>query len=68
MIHKKSKNSLNFAQQWANDLNQALLKHRGDKDFQMDLLESAIIYWRESMSDDEKEDAFIYLLGLLSRV
>ena len=66
-IRNNSRDSIGFTHKWANDLNNALIKHKDDDPFIMDLLESAITYWSEEMSEEEKIDSFVFILGILSR-
>jgi hypothetical protein len=66
-IRNSNPDSIGFTYKWANDLNAALIKHKNDNEFIMDLLESAVIFWSDEMSDEEKLDSFVFILGILSR-
>lgn len=66
-IRNEKFDSLGFTNKWSNDLNDALLKHKNDHEFILDLLESAAKFWSEEMSEEEQLDSFIFILGLLAR-
>jgi len=62
----KPDDSLVFIKNWEDSLHKELVRHGADKEFVMDMLQAASVYFTETFSDDEKADVFVYTLGLLS--
>jgi hypothetical protein len=58
---------LKYVQHWVNDLAFQLNRFSSDSEFCMDLLDSAGKHFVIALSDDEKRDAFLYILGALAR-
>lgn len=54
--------SLSFANKWVNHLVTLLKRHRGDKEFTNEVIVSAMEYFRDSMSEQDKLDVFALLL------
>lgn len=55
--------SLSFAKKWVDHLVALLKKHRGDKEFTSEVIVSAVEYFRDSMSEQDRLDVFAYLLS-----
>ena len=55
--------SLSFAVNWSEHLISILHKHRNDKEFVSEIIESSHKYFIESLTDQQKADVFSYLLG-----
>lgn len=53
---------LSFANNWVNHLVSLLKRHRGDKDFTDEVIISAMEYFRDSMSEQDRLDVFALLL------
>lgn len=53
---------LAFCNSWVNHLVNLLKKHRGDKEFTDDVFFSAMEYFKNNMSEQEKLDVFAILL------
>lgn len=66
-IQSESYDNLEFAQKWVKELHFALLTHRHDRIFKEDVLESAVAYWDNNMTEQQKSDVFVFMLGFLSR-
>ena len=58
---------LEYVRHWVNDLAYQLNRFSYDPEFCMDLLESSGKHFVTAFSDDEKRDAFLYILGALAR-
>jgi hypothetical protein len=58
---------LEYVHHWVNDLAFQLNRFDSDSEFRMDLLESAGKHFINALSDNEKQDAFLYILGALAR-
>lgn len=63
----KLKSDDKFIFQWCDSLFIELHKKKSDRDFTTDLLESAAKFFSESLTDEEKADCFLYLLGKIIR-
>lgn len=59
--------SLSFAVKWTDHLTNTLHKHRNDKEFVAEIIESSHKYFIESLTDEQKADVFSYLLGKFVR-
>lgn len=59
--------SLTFISKWVDSLHNEMKRHRGDSEFQADLLDAAAVYFNDTFTDREKVDVFIYTLGKLGR-
>lgn len=60
---QKTDPELVFAVGWVDELRSTLIKHRNDHEFVLDVVSTAAAFFNESMTDQEKTDAFTYLLG-----
>lgn len=58
---------LDFIKNWVDSLHKEMKRSNSDPEFMGELLAAASVYFTETFSDEEKADAFIYTLGLLSR-
>lgn len=59
--------SLSFAVKWTDHLTNTLHKHRNDKEFVAEIIESSHKYFIDSLTDEQKADVFSYLLGKFVR-
>ena len=62
-----SDNDLEYVSVWVEGLLDVLHRNRNDKDFVVDILSSAGDFYREKFTEDQKVDAFIFLLGSKNR-
>lgn len=66
-IKKKTKDDLDpqlaFVVGWLDELEGTLRKYRNDNEFIADIIATAAVFYLSNMSDEEKTDAFTYLLG-----
>jgi hypothetical protein len=58
---------LTFIKVWVDSLHREMVRSKGDPEFMSELLAAASVYFSDTFSDQEKADAFVYTLGLLSR-
>ena len=65
--HEEENASARFASGWVNDLEDTLHRYRNDKDFIYKIIDSASRFFSESMTEQEKHDAFFFLLGKSNR-
>jgi ubiquitin C-terminal hydrolase len=56
-----------YVADWVTGLLDVLHQNRNDKDFIVDILYSASEFFNDKFSDQQKSDAFIFLLGLKNR-
>lgn len=56
-----------FVRSWVDSLHYQLLKHKNDKDFVTDLIDSSYRFYDQHLTDNEKVDAFVYMLGKIHR-
>lgn len=54
---------LAFSIEWSKHLITVLRRHRNDKEFTKDIIDSAIIYYKDSLTEQDRLDVFAYLLG-----
>lgn len=54
---------LAFSIQWSKHLISVLKKHKDDKEFSQDVIHSAVIYYKDSLTEQDRLDVFAYLLG-----
>jgi hypothetical protein len=54
---------LAFSIEWSKHLITVLKKHRNDKEFTKDVIDSAIIYYKDNLTEQDRLDVFAYLLG-----
>jgi len=52
-----------FVRDWVDSLYYNLVRHKNDREFIADLVESAYKFYDGSLNDLEKTDAFFYFLG-----
>lgn len=64
---EKPDEALPFISSWVDSLERELRRSNGDVEFIGELLEAAHVYFDETFSEQEKADAFVYLLGLFHR-
>lgn len=64
---EKPEDVLPFIKNWVDSLEREMRRSGKDSEFISDLLEAAYVYYGETFTEEEKSDAFIYLLGLLHR-
>lgn len=64
---KKLKSDDKFIFQWCDSLFLELQRKKSDRDFTTDLLESSVKFFSENLTDEEKADCFLYLLGKIVR-
>jgi hypothetical protein len=64
---ESSGDDLEFVSNWVEGLLDVLHRNRNDKDFVVDILSSAGDFYREKFTEDQKVDAFIFLLGSKNR-
>jgi hypothetical protein len=66
-IKKNTENEIDpglaFSIQWSKHLIAVLKKHRNDKEFTKDVIDSAIIYYKDNLTEQDRLDVFAYLLG-----
>lgn len=53
---------LSFANKWVTHLVALLKRHRGDKEFTNEVIVSAMEYFRDNMSEQDRLDVFALLL------
>lgn len=56
---------LAFSIEWSKHLITVLRRHRNDKEFTKDIIDSAIIYYKDSLTEQDRLDVFSYLLGTI---
>ena len=54
---------LAFSIEWSKHLITVLKRHRHDKEFTKDVIDSAIIYYKDNLTEQDRLDVFAYLLG-----
>jgi hypothetical protein len=64
---ESSDDDLEFISNWVEGLLDVLHSNRNDKGFVLDILSSAGDFYREKLTEDQKVDAFIFLLGSKNR-
>lgn len=56
-----------YIAEWVTGVMDVLHQNRNDKDFLVDILYSASEFFKDKLSDEQKTDAFVFLLGLKNR-
>jgi hypothetical protein len=54
---------LAFSIEWSKHLITVLKRHRYDKEFTKDVIDSAIVYYKDNLTEQDRLDVFAYLLG-----
>jgi len=60
---KENDPGLAFSIEWSNHLITVLKKHKYDKEFTKDVIDSAIMYYKDNLTEQDRLDVFAYLLG-----
>jgi hypothetical protein len=55
--------SIEYTTDWVKDLLSVLEANRKDKDFSLDIVVSASQFYKKNFDDQQKTDAFVFLLG-----
>lgn len=56
-----------FVRDWVDSFFFNLVKHKNDKEFIGDIIESAYKFYDQNLNDLEKSDAFFYLIGKMTK-
>lgn len=64
---EKPEDVLPFIKSWVDSLEREMRRSGKDSEFVSELLEAAYVYFSETFTEEEKADAFVYLLGLFHR-
>lgn len=64
---EKPDDVLPFIKDWVDSLEREMRRSGKDSEFVSELLEAAYVYFSETFTEEEKADAFVYLLGLFHR-
>lgn len=67
LAEKADGDDIAFVKSWVDSLHYQLIKHKRDKEFVMDLLESSYQFYEKNLTEKEKADAFLYMLGKVHR-
>ena len=54
---------LAFSIEWSKHLITVLKRHKYDKEFTKDVIDSAIVYYKDNLTEQDRLDVFAYLLG-----
>lgn len=63
----KSKEDIDFVVSWLDDLSKTLKKYERDREFLKEVIGSAHKFYLNELTDNQKTDAFAYLLGKFVR-
>jgi hypothetical protein len=64
---EKSQPNDNFVFDWCESLFLELQKRKRDKEFTIDLIDSAVEFFNSNFTDQQKADCFLYVLGKIVR-
>lgn len=63
LLEEGDQEDVSYTTDWVKDLLKVLDSNRNDKDFSLDIIVSASQFYKKNFDDQQKTDAFVFLLG-----